>query len=263
MTVPATSRRAGPYNGNGSANTFTFTFKTFSASDLQVIKTSSLGTETVLVLDSHYSVALNVDQDVTAGGTVTYPINGTKLATGEKLTILSLLDLDQTTDLLGGGAFNARVIEDTFDRTVIQIQQLDEELDRALKVPASSSINANLPEPLAGYAIGWNSSADGLTNLDTSTLVTSVAYANSVTDLFNGNGSSTEFALSVNPGQLDNLLVAIDGVVQRPGADYTWVSGTTLTFTSAPPAGTDNVMVRYAQAVPAGTIGAQDWGSII
>jgi hypothetical protein len=264
MTVPATTRRAGPFNGNGVANTFSFTFKTFSTADLLVIKTSTLGNETTLVLDSDYSVALNVDQDVSPGGTVTHPITGAKLAAGEKLTVVGDLPYEQTTDLLGGGAFNARVIEDTFDRTVVQIQQVQEGVGRALKVPVSSTaLDATLPQPQANNVLGWNETATGLQNIDLETLATSVAYASAITDVFSGTGSQTVFALSVNPGAINNLLVAISGVVQTPTVDYTWVSGTTLTFTSAPPAGTGNVLVRYAQAVPVGTLGTQDYGFII
>jgi hypothetical protein len=263
MTVPSTTRRAGPYSGNGIANTFSFTFKTFDAGDLLVVKTSTLGNESTLVKDSDYSVSLNVDQDTSPGGTITYPITGAKLASGEKLTILSALEYEQTTDLLGGGAFNARVIEDTFDRVTVQIQQLAENLDRAVKVPASSTIDGSLPEPLANAAIGWNETATGLQNIDLTTLVTSVAYSSAVSDVFSGTGSQAVFALSVNPGSINNLLVAISGVVQTPTVDYTWTSGTTLTFTSPPPAGANNILVRYSQALPQGQVGSQDYGLIV
>lgn len=164
MTVPSTTRRAGPYSGNGIANTFSFTFKTFDAGDLSVIKTSSSGNESTLVKDSDYSVSLNVDQDTSPGGTVTYPITGTKLASGEKLTILSALEYEQTTDLLGGGAFNARVIEDTFDRVTVQIQQVLEEVSRGVQFPRSdeSSLNPVLPtaEQRAGKYLAFDESGN-------------------------------------------------------------------------------------------------------
>ena len=54
-------------------------------------------------------------------------------------------------------------------------------------------------------------------------------------DSFTGDGSDTTFTLSETPYSASALLVSIDGVVQKPGssANYT-VSGSTLTFTSAP-----------------------------
>jgi hypothetical protein len=123
-------------------------------------------------LDSDYSVSLNVDQDALPGGTITYPITGSPLAAGEKLTITSDLAYEQTTDLLGGGAFNARVIEDGLDRTVIQIQQLEERLDRALVVPVSSAVSAELPTPEASHLLVWNASGTAVENLDPANLLT-------------------------------------------------------------------------------------------
>lgn len=252
MTVPATARRAGPYNGNGSTTSFSFSFKTFAAGDLQVTRTSSVGIETVLVLNSDYSVTLNPDQDTSPGGTITYPISGSALPTGSKLTIVGNLAYEQTTDLLGGGAFNARVIEDTFDRTVIQIQQLEERADRAMALPVSASgVSATLPAPEANKYLGWNGGATALVNRDGSDLITAAAYGNWRTDVFNGTGAQIAFILTQDPGNVNNTDVAIGGVTQTPGVDYT-VSGTTLTFTSAPPAGTGNVVVRYGLAIPAG-----------
>lgn len=65
-------------------------------------------------------------------------------------------------------------------------------------------------------------------------------------DVFSGNGSTTAFTLSKNMGTGNStaLLVTISGVVQAPTAAYS-VSGTTLTFTSAPPSGSSNIRVRY------------------
>lgn len=264
MTVPSTSRRAGPFLGNGVTTTFSFTFKTFAAGDLRVVRTGVSGLEVELVLNSDYSVTLNVDQDNAPGGTITYPLTGAPLQVGQRLTVVGNLAYEQTTDILGGGAFNARVIEDTFDRVVIQIQQVLEAIGRALKVPVSStSIDNSLPNPQANNVIGWNPSATGLQNIDLVTLATSVAYASAVSDVFSGNNSTTVFTLSTNPGSINNLMVSISGVVQTPGVDYTWASGTALTFTSAPPAGTGNVLVRYSQAIPVGQVGDQDYGSIV
>lgn len=264
MTVPSTSRRAGPFLGNGVTTTFSFSFKTFDASDLRVVRTGVSGLEVELVLNSDYSVTLNVDQDNAPGGTVTYPLSGSPLQVGQRLTIVGDLPYEQTTDLLGGGAFNARVIEDTFDRVVIQIQQVQEVVGRALKVPVSStSIDSSLPSPQANNVIGWNPTGSGLQNIDLVTLTTSVAYSSAVSDVFSGDGATTGFTLSANPGSINNLMVSISGVVQTPGIDFDWTSGTALSFTSAPPAGTDNVLVRYSQAIPLGQVGTQDYGSIV
>jgi len=64
-----------------------------------------------------------------------------------------------------------------------------------------------------------------------------------ITDQFNGTGSQTAFTLSVAPANTNSILVAVSGVLQDPST-YS-VSGTTLTFSAAPPAGTGNISVRF------------------
>ena len=65
------------------------------------------------------------------------------------------------------------------------------------------------------------------------------AYTNTVKDSFNGDASTTAFTLS-QPSTTNNLRVVVENVIQDPTVAYT-VSGTTLTFTSAPPVGTANI----------------------
>ena len=62
-------------------------------------------------------------------------------------------------------------------------------------------------------------------------------------DTFSGTGSQTAFTMTVTPANSASVVVAISGVVQDPG-NYT-VSGTTLTFSTAPPLGTNNISCRY------------------
>ena len=64
-----------------------------------------------------------------------------------------------------------------------------------------------------------------------------------VVDTFNGNGSTTAFTMSVAPANTASVLVAVTGVLQDPST-YS-VSGTTLTFSQAPPTGTSNISARY------------------
>jgi hypothetical protein len=69
---------------------------------------------------------------------------------------------------------------------------------------------------------------------------------------FNGTGSQTAFTMSVTPANSASVIIAISGVVQDP-SNYT-VSGTTLTFSTAPPLGTNNISCRYL-ALPTTTTG--------
>ena len=63
-------------------------------------------------------------------------------------------------------------------------------------------------------------------------------------DYFSGNGSTVAFTLSRPVATTLDVVVTIENVDQNPGTAYT-VNGTTITFTSAPPTGTNNIYVRY------------------
>lgn len=64
------------------------------------------------------------------------------------------------------------------------------------------------------------------------------------TDYFNGDGSTTAFTLTRTVNSVNDVEVVINNVVQQPSTAYT-LSGTTITFTSAPSSGTSNIYVRY------------------
>ena len=77
-------------------------------------------------------------------------------------------------------------------------------------------------------------------------LTATPANTESHIDEFNGNGSTVAFTLTKTPvsNTADNFIVFVDNVYQRLGSSYAFtVSGETLTFTSAPPSGTNNIQV--------------------
>ena len=63
-------------------------------------------------------------------------------------------------------------------------------------------------------------------------------------DYFNGTGAQTAFTLSRTVASVNDIQAVVNNVVQVPNDAYT-ISGTTITFTSAPSSGTQNVYVRY------------------
>ena len=71
-------------------------------------------------------------------------------------------------------------------------------------------------------------------------------------DRFDGDASETAFTLSTAPASTLDIEVFVGNVRQDPNSAYT-VSGTTLTFTGAPPSGTNNIYVVH-QAKSVGTI---------
>jgi hypothetical protein len=71
---------------------------------------------------------------------------------------------------------------------------------------------------------------------------------------FNGTGSQTAFTLATAPESENNTQVYISGVYQQK--DQYSISGATLTFTSAPPAGTNNIEVVTLNTLPLGVTSA-------
>jgi len=64
------------------------------------------------------------------------------------------------------------------------------------------------------------------------------------------NGSNTTFNLGSQVGSPAQLLVSHDGVIQKPGTDYTLASGgTQITFTTAPASGASIFIVEISGAV--------------
>lgn len=133
MTISNTSRRAGPFVGNGLTTSFAFPFKVF-AND-QVMVTAATGAEErVLRYGTDYSVVLNA-----SGGTVTLT---SPLPAGDKLAITSAVPYDQPMVLTNKGGFYPTVLNDNADLQCAQIQQLKELADRHLAVPATSTRTA-------------------------------------------------------------------------------------------------------------------------
>ena len=65
--------------------------------------------------------------------------------------------------------------------------------------------------------------------------VSSRGFLNITKDTFTGDGSTLAFTMSTTPNAATGIPVYVGNVHQNPGVSYT-ISGTTLTFASAPPA---------------------------
>lgn len=73
-------------------------------------------------------------------------------------------------------------------------------------------------------------------------------------DNFSGDGSTTAFTLPRTPLNEELIDIYIDGVYQFK--DTFSVSGATITFSEAPPSGTDNIEVMQLQSAPIGETAA-------
>ena len=75
-------------------------------------------------------------------------------------------------------------------------------------------------------------------------------------DILTGDNTNSTFNLSATPGNADAVIVTMNGVTQMPGSDYT-VSGSTITFTTTPPAG-QIILVRHVGYQIVGSVADND-----
>ena len=120
----------------------------------------------------------------------------------------------------------------------------------AFRAAAAMAANVTWTLPNADGSNGQALTTDGSSALSWSSFAFS--WTN---DVFTGDGTTTAFTLTATPNDNDGVIVSIDGVVQQQGAgaDYT-VSGTTLTFSTAPPSSPSGSKVQ-AKYTTGGTVG--------
>ena len=156
MTVSSTSTKDS-YSGDDINTQFSYTFPIHSTAELQVIERSSAGVETVKTLTTDYTIVDNGS----AGGTVTF---GSAPATGVTVVLLRSTNLTQGVDYIANDAFPAETHEAALDKLTFQVQEVQEELDRAIKISRTSTITTSeITEPAADRAskvLSFDSSGD-------------------------------------------------------------------------------------------------------
>jgi len=159
--------------------------------------------------------------------------------------------------LITGDGTNA-----TFDLDfpVAQAGQLLVSLDGIIQEPNFAfNISMSSGDPKITFAAApVNGARIFIVYLGRTLLSMTTAQASPHIDEFNGNGSTTAFTLTQTPAGSgkENFIVFVDNVYQRYGSSYAFtVSGATITFTSAPPSGTNNIQViQLSQANTLNTV---------
>src|SRR5210317_2053687 len=103
MTISSTTVK-NSYSGNGTLDTFNYTFRIFADSDLQVIIRDATATETVVIRRA--------------------------------------LPQTQSIDYIANDPFPAESHEEGLDRSMMAIQQLQEEVDRSIKLSRTNTMNS-------------------------------------------------------------------------------------------------------------------------
>jgi hypothetical protein len=135
MTISTTIIKVS-YSGDGTQTVFPYTFKINAEADIQVIIRASNGTETVKTLTTDYSVS---GVGSASGGNVTMV---TAPSATETIVIRRDTTQTQTVDLVENDPFTAETVEGAFDKSVAIVQELQEEVDRSIKLSRTNTITS-------------------------------------------------------------------------------------------------------------------------
>jgi len=136
MTISTTIIKSS-YSGNGSTTAFTYNFKITDQDDIQVIIRSANGTETVKTLTTHYTVA-GVGGN---SGTVTFT-SGNIPVTGETVVLRRSTPQTQAMDLIDNDPMSADTIETAHDKVTSISQELQEQVDRSIKLSRTNTMTS-------------------------------------------------------------------------------------------------------------------------
>ena len=137
MTISSTTVK-NSYSGNGTLDTFNYTFKIFADADIQVIIRDASATETVKTLTTHYTVT---GAGSASGGTIVFTAGNIPSAT-ETVVIRRASPQTQAIDYIANDPFPAESHEEGLDRSMMAIQQLQEEIDRSIKLSRTNTMTS-------------------------------------------------------------------------------------------------------------------------
>jgi hypothetical protein len=137
MTISSTTVK-NSYSGNGSNDTFVYGFKIFANTDLQVIIRSAAGTETTKTLTTHYTVT---GVGSASGGNVVFTSGNIPTAT-ETVVLIRNVPQTQAIDYIANDPFPAETHEEGLDRATMTTQQVQEELNRSIKLSRTNTMTS-------------------------------------------------------------------------------------------------------------------------
>jgi DNA polymerase III gamma/tau subunit len=159
MTISTTIVK-NSYSGDGSTSTFSYTFKVLAEADLTVIIRDSLGTETTKTLTTHYTITGVGDAN---GGSITFTAGNIPSATDTVVLIRDTAQI-QSIDYIANDPFPAETHEEGLDRSVILAQELQEEVNRSIKISRTNTMtNTEFtvgPSDRAGKFLSFDSNGE-------------------------------------------------------------------------------------------------------
>lgn len=146
------------YAGDGVTVSFAFSFKVFATSEVRVTKRTA-GVETLMTLGVDYTIAGN---NWDSGGNVVF---GVAPASGDAITIKRVLPLTQATAFRNHDDYFPEDTEDQHDREIMIALQVQETIDRCIKLPETETAGLTVTLPMAATRAGGYLGFDGSGNV--------------------------------------------------------------------------------------------------
>lgn len=153
------------YTGNGSTDTYSFNFFIPNSSRLAVYETDADGVETLLTFGIDYSV--DFVEGTSGLGSIT--LTAGNLTSGYTLAIHRNEELTQDTQIGNLGPYFQRALEDALDKLTRIAQQLEIQVQKSLRLPATideADFSVELPADMTispGAGLIVNATGDGIT----------------------------------------------------------------------------------------------------
>lgn len=215
MTIGTNDLRE-EYTATADQTVFSFGFRVFADTDLNVYKTANgAAYNDANDLITAYTVSRNADQSASPGGSITLTSGATL---DDKLTIVSNVPETRTTDFQTGGLFSPELADNEFDREVTLAKQAGAKAGRAMLSPESEQNAGDLALDdsitRANKLLAFTSTgAPTVTNSTKSEIDTAVAAINA--------GAVTQAVNHIAMGTLAETTGAYDLVYQIANDLYT------------------------------------------
>ena len=265
MSIALNDRR-NDYTGNDVTIQFAYDYRILAEDYLKVVVTDLAGDETVLTLDTDYTVAGvgslsgGYIELVDASQAWLHPTsNGLK--TGYSITINGQTPVTQTTDIRNQGPYYPSLHEDAFDKLTMIAQELLATVRRApLFRYATGVVDRVFPDPDPGKAIIWGPTGQLVnTEVDINAIDQAVSdsAASAAAALASENAAAaSESAAAVSAANAATFIgssITLQDYGSVLNANLTIPSGATYSFIRVnSPAASRTITLPAANAYPAG-----------
>lgn len=228
------------YIGNGATTSFNWDFLIQQETEL-IVTTVVIATGIGTVIPPSLFTATGFGNE--AGGNVTYPLSGPALPATEKIRLERFVTLTQETSILNQDGFFPEVVEDSLDRIVTQIQQINEQ---TLPIATLEALVAQADSSATAAGVSETNAATSETNATTSETNAATSETNAATSETNAQTAETNAETAETNAETaeTNAAASAQLAANYIGLAYTF---STTTTDADPGAG----ILRFNNATPA------------